>query len=258
MTGKTVPRRMRRPSRRVRLALAGIVAALAVAVPLAWANHQFGDVPNANVHHDDISGIAGAGITTGCNPPANTLYCPDLAVRRDQMASFLRRGLGRTGYAEFDATVPGDYGSPVGVVSVTPGMPPGALPGAANFVVANAQGTLYVPDATGCPCEYIADLWQQDVEWLTGQPLLISVTQAGFYPFSLTGAARFTAGGSKDILVLVARFTGTADSFTWGNATAQFVPFGSTGGNTFGAPAPSAGTERVSPVPARPDPPQAP
>ncbi len=39
----------------------------------------------------DIDRLATAGITLGCNPPANDRYCPDDLVRRDQMASFLGR-----------------------------------------------------------------------------------------------------------------------------------------------------------------------
>jgi hypothetical protein len=42
---------------------------------------------------DDIASLEAAGITRGCNPPANDRYCPDDPVQRDQMASFLARGL---------------------------------------------------------------------------------------------------------------------------------------------------------------------
>lgn len=41
----------------------------------------------------DIDTIAAAGITKGCNPPANTRFCPDDAVDRGQMAAFIRRSL---------------------------------------------------------------------------------------------------------------------------------------------------------------------
>jgi hypothetical protein len=41
----------------------------------------------------DIAAIADAGITLGCNPPANDRYCPDDPVTRAQMASFLARAL---------------------------------------------------------------------------------------------------------------------------------------------------------------------
>lgn len=50
----------------------------------------------ASVHHEDINRLAEAGITKGCNPPANDLYCPEDPVLRDQMASFLARALGLT------------------------------------------------------------------------------------------------------------------------------------------------------------------
>ncbi|HKX73818.1 MAG TPA: VanW family protein [Acidimicrobiia bacterium] len=41
-----------------------------------------------------INRLAEAGITKGCNPPANDLYCPTDHVTRAQMASFLGRALG--------------------------------------------------------------------------------------------------------------------------------------------------------------------
>jgi subtilisin family serine protease len=41
----------------------------------------------------DIDALATAGITTGCNPPANDRYCPDDPVTRGQLMAFLRRGL---------------------------------------------------------------------------------------------------------------------------------------------------------------------
>lgn len=49
---------------------------------------------DGNVHEANIEAIAAIGITRGCNPPANTFYCPDDSVTRGQMAAFLRRALG--------------------------------------------------------------------------------------------------------------------------------------------------------------------
>lgn len=57
----------------------------------AVAAHRFSDVPESNVFHDDISWLADMDITRGCNPPANTRFCPDDFVTRGQMAAFLRR-----------------------------------------------------------------------------------------------------------------------------------------------------------------------
>jgi hypothetical protein len=42
----------------------------------------------------DIVWLAQTGVTRGCNPPANTLFCPDDYVTRGQMAAFLVRALG--------------------------------------------------------------------------------------------------------------------------------------------------------------------
>jgi uncharacterized protein YkwD len=41
----------------------------------------------------DIEAIAAAGITAGCNPPSNTMFCPRDYVTRGQMAAFLARAL---------------------------------------------------------------------------------------------------------------------------------------------------------------------
>jgi hypothetical protein len=49
---------------------------------------------DGSVFEDDIERLAAAGITRGCNPPSNTLFCPDDPVTRAQMAAFLHRSLG--------------------------------------------------------------------------------------------------------------------------------------------------------------------
>ncbi len=38
-----------------------------------------------------INKIADAGITVGCNPPANNRFCPTENVTRGQMAAFFKR-----------------------------------------------------------------------------------------------------------------------------------------------------------------------
>jgi hypothetical protein len=49
---------------------------------------------DGNVFEGAIERLAQAGITLGCNPPANDRFCPDDPVNRGQMAAFLRRALG--------------------------------------------------------------------------------------------------------------------------------------------------------------------
>ena len=57
---------------------------------------SFGD-DDGTTHEDNINRLAGAGITQGCNPPANDRYCPDQVVTRAQMATFLARALALKG-----------------------------------------------------------------------------------------------------------------------------------------------------------------
>jgi hypothetical protein len=66
--------------------------AFLVAIPIAVvASDAFTDVPESNVHHADIAWLKDARVTIGCNPPANSEFCPGDPVLREQMASFMRR-----------------------------------------------------------------------------------------------------------------------------------------------------------------------
>jgi hypothetical protein len=49
---------------------------------------------NGSIFEADIAKLAAAGITKGCNPPDNTMFCPNDPVTRGQMAAFLVRALG--------------------------------------------------------------------------------------------------------------------------------------------------------------------
>ena len=51
---------------------------------------------DGSVFEADIEWLAGEGITQGCNPPVNDMFCPNDAVTRGQMAAFLVRALGLT------------------------------------------------------------------------------------------------------------------------------------------------------------------
>jgi subtilisin family serine protease len=55
----------------------------------------FGD-DDDSVFEDAIDRLGTAGITRGCDPPANKNFCPDARVTRGQMAAFLHRALGGT------------------------------------------------------------------------------------------------------------------------------------------------------------------
>ena len=49
---------------------------------------------DGSVFELDIARLATAGVTRGCNPPANDEFCPGKSVSRGQMAAFLHRALG--------------------------------------------------------------------------------------------------------------------------------------------------------------------
>jgi hypothetical protein len=68
-------------------------AAIVVTAPLdSAAEEHFGD-DDDSVHEANINKIADLGITKGCNPPVNDMYCPDRQITRGEMAAFLRRNL---------------------------------------------------------------------------------------------------------------------------------------------------------------------
>ena len=75
-----------------------MAAFLVRALELTANDHPgFADVPAGSTFADDIGRLATAGITRGCNPPANDRYCPKDDVSREQMAAFLVRALALTG-----------------------------------------------------------------------------------------------------------------------------------------------------------------
>jgi hypothetical protein len=82
---------IRMPKRWVRIAMIVGATALIVAPLTAVATHTFNDVPDSHTFHGDIEWLEAAGVTKGCNPPANTQYCPDDDVTRGQMSAFMRR-----------------------------------------------------------------------------------------------------------------------------------------------------------------------
>ncbi|MBK5268352.1 MAG: SpoIID/LytB domain-containing protein [Acidimicrobiia bacterium] len=52
---------------------------------------------DGSIFEADIERLAAAGVTLGCNPPANNQYCPDSSVLRQHMASFLVRAINHNG-----------------------------------------------------------------------------------------------------------------------------------------------------------------
>ena len=57
------------------------------------AEHFFVD-DDDSVFEGDIDRLAAAGITRGCNPPADDRFCPERQLTRAEMATFMMRGFG--------------------------------------------------------------------------------------------------------------------------------------------------------------------
>jgi PKD repeat protein len=73
-----------------------MAAFLARALSLPPTAEDFFDDDDGSVFEAAIDKLAAARITVGCNPPANTRFCPNDPVTRGQMAAFLSRAFGLT------------------------------------------------------------------------------------------------------------------------------------------------------------------
>ena len=86
----------------MRRRLLAVLVAGALLTGAAWSATAVGAGSNGrgaftdddgSVHEANINGLAAAGVTKGCNPPANTHFCPDSPITRAEMATFLTRAL---------------------------------------------------------------------------------------------------------------------------------------------------------------------
>lgn len=77
-----------RHGRSVRKIAALAVAGTALGATIAFASHRFTDVPTSASFHSAVDWLADRAVTLGC---ATTLYCPNDAVTRAQMALFMQR-----------------------------------------------------------------------------------------------------------------------------------------------------------------------
>ncbi|HEY6628241.1 MAG TPA: S-layer homology domain-containing protein [Acidimicrobiia bacterium] len=81
-----------------------VLVLVLLALAVAPAVSAYAELPPGGTFTDDdgsifegaIEAIAAEGITEGCNPPANTSFCPDDFVTRGEMAVFLVRAMGYT------------------------------------------------------------------------------------------------------------------------------------------------------------------
>jgi hypothetical protein len=239
------PRFLRERPRWARFTVVGLVAAAIVAVPVAWASHDFTDVPDANPFHGDIAAIKRAGITSGktCVPPGTPpTYCPTEGITREAMAAFIHRGFGRvargTGADMAMAVFPAESEHSVLTINT------GGVAGSSGFVYLTAQTNAYTSDQ-GCPCEVrwriiqdgvgpVSDVMygvlSDQVTWLDG---------SGYAETSQTGSLATVAlvpTATTQTFRLIGQVIGTSTGSGapvvngyFARLTAVYAPFGSAG-----------------------------
>jgi hypothetical protein len=133
--------------RRLLWTLTGTLAFVALLPIAVFASHSFDDVPDSNEFHGSIEWMKNNGVTVGCNPPANTQFCPSDNVTREQMASFMRRFAQTQGSAGASVTDPTDTVTTTGTTYVEL-LTIQATPKAESSVVLNGHVTLAKATAT--------------------------------------------------------------------------------------------------------------
>ena len=211
------PKRLRRARPLV------LLLALALASPVL-ASDTFSDVPTASPHHNDINTIKVAGITQGCTA---TTYCPADAVRRDQMATFLQRGLGRGARTTVSNRFHDFKVAPatLGTVALT-------VPGSGFVLVTAAVNATQI----NAPAPYILLARVSDpVSSATSMPMeeLIPASGTGSVSTNFLFDVDVTGPTTRNFNVDAWMSSSAAYDVDF-DLTAVWVPFGSTGGSGLG------------------------
>lgn len=246
-----------RGSRRLKVLLAaGVVAGLLIPAA-AFAAAGFDDVDPGSVFVADIQWLADSGVTAGCNPPANTNFCPEDDVTREQMAAFMRRLANNrvVDAGELNGRTASDISTSAGAtyalsnfcfpLPCTPSNPVVTVPTNSNILVepteitfdAPTAGYLLINASTSVSCGdggLFATCGDPDgATYITVDGL--NYSPAPYALFDLDGARMASvsntayvgvAEGEVDVAVRVYNFDdGSAGAVTGGGITIQFVPY---------------------------------
>jgi hypothetical protein len=233
-------------SGRGRKVTTAIILIVALAIPTAvFASHQFGDVPDSNPFHNDISAIALAGITTGCG---GGNFCPTGTLTRQQEAAFIHRASGRVGADDaYSLAVAPGVDVNVAALTITTGIPGGAIGGANGFLKIDGTVSLYETVADLCDCFASINVL---VDGVAATPeTFVYLDQNASYQLSngaITAIVPVTSG-TKTVQLVVNEYAGNETLQAYSSLTALYVPFGSTGTDTAGQGITTNGSSAAQP-----------
>lgn len=191
----------------------------------AFAAHQFLDVPDSNVFHDDIGWLADNEVTRGCNPPDNDMFCPSDTVTREQMAAFMRRLAGTSGEVGDQVT---DFDSPLDTSSGIVEALTVDVPAVSDATVALA-GHVYLEKTAASEGRYEISIRQDDCTgaevgmtfWRSAQS-----DESAFVADTIALTGFDTVSGPQTYALCVDVFVGPDVSVNMRGLTATWSPVG--------------------------------
>jgi hypothetical protein len=205
-----------------------LTAALVGVGAMAWANHQFSDVPTNSAFHESISNLVDAGCATGF---PNGTYKPTDPVNRQQIARMLNTCGGRLATSD---SLNGDSAigtSNTTMPSSTATLEPGAIQGG-GYVLAIGNLRVSSFSGSGYPCDVFTALDATgDSATLVNASSGTSLNGQNFDAGATPMAAFLVEAGQTLSVSLVAREDNSCAASLFGNGevTLLYFPFAGDG-----------------------------